>query len=136
MTGIGGTFDDEDDFYLFLEMCSNLATNYEGDSWTNSDNYDTLPEQMERVLNKLNELFERGFQTNDQEAFAINDTFKSYANNPDDFDWGWWRDDSQIIDLRHDDGTPVGNDSEHLVMTRLHRGAGIIKHTYKQQTGT
>ena len=133
MTGIGGTFDDEDDFYLFLEMSSNKATNYEGDDWTNSDNYDTLPEQMERVLTKLEELFERGFKANDQEAFAVNDTLKSYAEYPDDFDWGWWRDDSQIIDLRHEDGVPVGNDSEYLVMTRLHRGAGIIKHTYRKR---
>jgi len=132
MTGIGGTFDDEIDFYLFLEMCANSATNYEGDSWTNPDNYDTLPEQMERVLAKLDELYERGFQTSDQEAFAINDTLKAYANDSDVFDWGWWRDDSQIIDLRHEDGTPVGNDSPHLVMTKLHRGAGIIKHTYSQ----
>jgi len=55
MTGIGGTFDDQEDFYLFLEMCAEKSTNYEGDDWTDTDNYDTLPEQMDKVLIKLDE---------------------------------------------------------------------------------
>jgi len=131
--GIGGTFDDQADFYEFLEMCAEKATNYEGDNWTNLDNYDTLPEQMEKVNEKLEELYVRGFLSPDADSFAVNDTIKAYADNQEDFDWGWWRKDDRIIDLQHEDGKPIGNDSPYLVMTRLHRGAGIIKHTYRQR---
>jgi len=129
--GIGGTFDDQQDFYKFLEHASEKATNFEGDDWTDPDRWDTLPESMERVLEKLEELYNRGYTSPCSDSFAVNDQIKTYADDQDDFDWGWWRDDDQTIELKHEDGTPVGNDSPELVMTVLHRGAGIIKHTYR-----
>ena len=128
--GIGGTFDDQQDFYKFLEHTSEKATNYEGDDWNEPDQWDTLPESMEQVVEKLEELYNRGYISPCSESFAVNDQIRSYAKNKDDFDWGWWRDGDRTIELTHDDGTPVGNNSPELVMTVLHRGAGIIKHTY------
>ena len=131
MSGIGGTFDDHKDFYKFLEHCSEKATNYEGDNWTDPDRWDTLPETMDKVLEKLEEINRRGYISPCSVSYAVNDQIQQYADNKEDFDWGWWRDEDRTIELKHDDGTPVGNDSPELVMTVLHRGAGIIKHTYR-----
>ena len=129
--GIGGTFDDGEDFSEFIEMCYEKATNYETDIWTDPDTYDTLPEQMQKVREKLDEIYDRGFINPDSVSYQINETIKSYAKKPDDFRWGWWRKGNRIVDLTHEDGTPIGNDSSLLVATKLHTGAGIIKHTYK-----
>ena len=84
--GIGGTFDDQQDFYKFLEHTSEKATNYEGDDWNEPDQWDTLPESMEQVVEKLEELYNRGYISPCSESFAVNDQIRSYAKNKDDFD--------------------------------------------------
>lgn len=77
--GIGGTFDDGEDFSEFIEMCYEKATNYETDIWTDPDTYDTLPEQMQKVREKLDEIYDRGFINPDSVSYQINETIKSYA---------------------------------------------------------
>ena len=130
MAGMSGTFDNEDDFNLFLQAVYNKSTNFPKDKWSDPDSHDTIHETMDDIQTTLSKLHREGFKSKCQTCFMVNDKLKSYAKKPSDLDWGWWRDEAQRIDLRHDDGTWVGNDSPYLIRTILHLGAGIIKHDY------